>query len=427
LKTFDSLYHFPLDKFRKSYLASHLEHSALYWQWRDQQVQDSIRKTQETHRMLLAIKMEKGRFTKQVDSLMNDIYAKQSAAAVDVLRADTNALTSFRKRMDKILTDNLFETHPFNTKTSGTYAVVVKDNNVIDIVEKPTKKTTDPIFLAYYQSPLYEVESQISNIKLDRRKVGINVDSAYRSLLYQQKSRISRAKLDSAFLKTFTDSVYTALTPYRKQVDMPTSYDYKFSYSSSSAWQRWGKRGEKYKNLKTGENIDNLKLINDFHARQKNTKNGKYQVRVNKSQLNDSIFGPHIDSVYRKYKYLTHIGFNVGVIITGDEFSTEGKTIDKGLLYFDFFVIYHHFGAFGGFASKSVLDESDLDGYSEGGLYVAPGNYFFFKLGLASFNGKISGLLGGTLVFPFVQFEGGYNFALKRAYVMAGVNIPINR
>ena len=114
-------------------------------------------------------------------------------------------------------------------------------------------------------------------------------------------------------------------------------------------------------------------------------------------------------------------------------------TFDRKLTYWNVFLIYHHIGVFGGFSpnSSSVADSTALFNYREGGIYIAPGNYFYFKLGLAKdtrlksndAGNKITvmPLVGASLIFPVFHMEGGYNVALNLPYVMAGFNIPLNR
>jgi hypothetical protein len=175
-------------------------------------------------------------------------------------------------------------------------------------------------------------------------------------------------------------------------------------------------------------------------------------VRLNTTILNNRTYGPDLDSVNLKYKYWTRIGLSVGTFISNDGKFTTGIDASTGEIFFwNLSLIYHHIGVFGGSHSsygKSALPQSDADSiitylknYTEAGLYVAPGKFFYFKLGLAKYttNNKNNAgnainesksimmpIVGGSLMFPVFQLEGGYNFALKYPYVMAGFNIPIN-
>jgi hypothetical protein len=329
--------------------------------------------------------------------------------------------------MDGLLSNFLFETYPINVQTSGDYKVVARENQVIDVIEKPSKKTTDPLFFNYFRQPVADIDREIGTMKLMHRKAGVNVDSGFREIMARHQARCTRAGLDASLFTTFIDSLTKASAPFRKQVEVATSYNYKFTYSASSSWHTWSKRGTHFKDLRTGDSVDNKALIDEFNNKLKKAKNGKYNMRINSSKLNDSIFGPHIDTLYRKYKYLSHIGFSVGNFITGQEFSTKNETIDGSLIFFDIFLIYHHYGLFGGFASKSVVKKTNIDGYFEGGVYLAPGNYFFFKLGVAKANNQINGIAGASLIFPVFQIEAGYNFALRNAFIMMGFNVPFNQ
>jgi len=185
-------------------------------------------------------------------------------------------------------------------------------------------------------------------------------------------------------------------------------------------------------------NTQEPKLLNEFVTKLNNiaffnkkipdAKNGKYKVRLNTAVLNDSTIGPDLDYVQRKYKYMSHVGFNVGTFITNGKLEAGNDTYDGKLSFWNVFLIYHHYGLFGG---KSFANNTILDDYYEYGIYLAPGNYFYFKLGLAKYNGmnfsnKIQPIIGASFIFPVFQFEGGYNFSLKYPYIMIGFNIPYN-
>ena len=427
LTTFDTIYHFSLDKFINSYLQPHLAHANYYWRWREGYLRDSLQNLQSTKVKIAAVSAEMMIFKMSVDSMRVILSAKQKELPLNTVTADSNSLNQFHKKLDKILLDNLYETYPINVKVTSGYTICLRDNKPIDILEKPIKKTTEVLFLSYFRQPLLDVDTGITNMKLSLRKVSVNTDSAYSLVLSRYHARWNGLHMNPSDFKTFTDSIYLALAPYRKDVPAPTIYTYQFKYSATSSWQRWIKLKDKYSNLQNGKIVEDQKLIQEFNSRLSRAKNGKYMLRINESHVNDSIFGPHIDSVYRKYKFLSHAGFSIGTFITGDEFSTSDYHFDGSLFFWNLFGIYHHVGVFAGTTLKRAGTNTTSVKYFEGGAYIAPGNYFFFKLGLAALASKVNMLVGASLIFPVFQIETGYNFALKNAYVMMGFNIPFNK
>ncbi len=219
----------------------------------------------------------------------------------------------------------------------------------------------------------------------------------------------------------------------QEKIPITTIYNYNFKYTAKSEWQIWKSMNKRI----TGGNdtlITNKEMIDYFTAKYPKQKNGKYNVRLNTTILNERYYGPVIDSVNLKYKFITQIGFNAGSFFINEE-TTEGNISNKyGYHFYNVFLIYHHIGVFGGSISRSQNWLSGMDDikYSEGGLYLAPGKVFYFKVGIADYqNLKLDSritkpIVGASLIFPVFQIEGGYNFAFNYPYAMAGFNIPFN-
>jgi hypothetical protein len=421
LNTFDETYHFNLIKFRNSYLKPHLEHAKAYWAW---YIKDSIGRVNEQSE----VTKEKIKIREEKDSLIRYLETRKKELQYKIIAADPIPQTLFVQRMDKILSDNLYETQPVNIQTKGEYKICKhlggKQN---EIIEEPTRKYTDPLFFAFFTPQTKKIDSTIVQLQLESKKVPFNVDSAYTILYSRHKARCERSGLSLNIFKPLIDSIYKAIADYRVEIEVPTIYYYKFDYNSTTTWQRWVKRGEKFKNLKNDSIIKDKKNINDFNIQIPQAKNGKYDVRLNRSKLNDSNFGPNVDTVYRKYKFITYVGFNIGSFITFKKFAPGDPTNDGKLLYWNLFIIYHHVGVFGGTSLQPFGSSKNLTNCSEVGVYIAPGNYFYFKAGLSLTNKDISGLVGASLIFPVFQFEAGYNFAVNYTYFMLGFNIPLNK
>ena len=417
--------YYSLDKFRSSYLKPHITHARAYWAWFQK---DSIERAKNAMIKKSEIEKERTKIKESKDSLIRFLIYRQKELPFKEMSAEPGPQELFEKRMDVILANNLFETYPIRLEIKGNYKICARSGKVIEILEEPSKKNNDNLFFIYFSRQLKVIDSAIVHMPLSPGKVNPNIDSAYAKLYSQHKARCEKVGLNPDIFKSLlSDSIKNEIRTYGGEIEVPTIYSYLFYYNSETTWQKWVKRGTTYKNLDNDSIIDNKRILNGFNSESPKAKNGKYRVRLNTSKMNDSIFGPNVDSVKRKYKFITHIGFNIGTFISSTNFAPGDNTYDLKLLYYNLFVIRHHIGLFGGYSPKIFLYDSTQSSYFEGGLYLAPGNYFYFKFGLAATQKNVSALAGISFIFPVFQFEGGYNFAVNQPYFMLGFNIPFNK
>lgn len=438
--TVDGKNRFDLDKFRKSYLIPHLAHARDYWQWYKT---DSIKRVQD----LVLIEKKKAIQTEIIkeismiksdrDSLMVILNEKKKAIRLLDTIADERLQELFTKRVDKIFADYLSETRSFNTVITGSYKLYVNADQPIRII----KKQTPEIVNNWVAERLDSIYTVIKYLPLENEVVSGCTDDPFTIILNNHSVRSEHLRqdfvniglsLDSVFSPTL-NSIQLELRKFcENKINVTTTYTYPYKYESKSVWNKWILNSKRIKDSKDTliSNKDNIIL---FYKNNPKAKNGKYAVRINTITLNNRVYGPSLDSTRLKYKFQTRFGISVGTFITSGKFETVNKTYDEGLYYWNLLLIYHHLGFFGGFASGgSILPKSILDKYYEGGIYLAPGKYFYFKMGLAKFNEFYKSsitkpLIGASLIFPVLQLETGYNFAFKYPYIMVGFNLPINR
>jgi hypothetical protein len=436
----DGKYRFDLDKFRKSYLIPHLAHARDYWQWYKL---DSLNRARdlafnEQKKAIQAeIDKEISMIKSDMDSLMVILNEKKKAIKLSDTIADERLQELFAKRVDKIFADYFSETRSLNTVIIGSYKLYVNADQPIRIIKKQTPEVVNN-WVAERLDSIYNV---IKYLPLENEKASGCTDDPFSIILKNHSARTYYLKQDLANINFPFDSAFSStlnavkleLTKFcEDKINITTTYTYPYKYESKSVWNKWILNSKKIMDLQDTliSNKDNIDLFNKNNLK---AKKGKYDVRLNTTKLNDRVYGPNLDSVRLKYKFLTQFGISIGTFITSGSFKTVNKTYDESLYYWNLFLIYHHLGLFGGFASGgSVLPKSILDKYYEGGIYLAPGKYFYFKMGFAKYNEFYKSsitrpIIGASLIFPVLQLESGYNFAFKYPYVMVGLNLPINR
>jgi hypothetical protein len=451
--TTDGNFEFELVKFRQSYLKPHLVHARNYWDWYYKSIEriDStqINKLLEKYKKLkVEFEQEVAKINNGKDSLISIIHEKQNKNKYTEVNAPEKLIDSSNKRIDNIFSDHLGQTHVRDIKVTGNYKLY----RFAD-VNKPNFVSANrtPINLPYSLTKQFAaIDTVLKYLPLENESVTVCTDDPtetlrekhlYRTQELRQEIQSLNFSLDSAGLKlslntTFSSALDKADSILRskcqEKIPITTIYNYNFKYTSKSEWQIWKSFNKRITdNNKTL--ITNEEMIDYFTSKYPKQKNGKYNVRLNTTILNERYYGPVIDSVSLKYKFITKIGFNAGSFFINEE-TTEGNISNKyGYQFYNVFLIYHHFGIFGGSITRAQNWLSNIDEikYSEMGIYLAPGKVFYFKLGLANYqklnqNPLIMPILGASLIFSVFQIEGGYNFALNYPYAMAGFNIPLN-
>lgn len=466
--TIDGNYRFDLDKFRKSYLNPHLSHSKNYWEWYNSVLLTSNREIAKKQKSLdsayrakyaalqIDINQELLKIKDDKDSLLSTLSEKQQSFKLQDTIASEKAQELFTHRMDKLFSEYLSETHCINAEIAGTYKFYVNPNQSINIIKQP------PVFLTNWwcAQQFDRIDTLVKHIQLENTVISVCDDDPYLVIYKNHLNRSNNLMRDITNMKFKADSVFkptlnsaqSELKDFcNKKVSLTTAYTYPFKYTSKSEWKKWMVRNKKFidseKNL-----IDNQKNIDQFTKLYPKVKNGKYNVRMNTTLVNDKTYGPDIDSVSLKYKFRTRVGFSIGTFAPEGQITAGGDTTSGEIFIWNVSFIYHHIGLFAGSTSsygKSAMPQSKdnhtavtyLKNYSEGGILISPGKFLYFKLGVAKYStinknesgtlineskSIINPLAGISLMFPVFQLEGGYNFALKYPYVMAGFNIPIN-
>jgi len=452
LVTPDGSYKYDLDKFRKSYLTPHNSHARDYWLWHSagmlKRQQDSLlyEKTKNDRMALVAmIDTENKNIDSDKDTLIKRLDEKWRELKMMDVPANPKSQQLFTEKMNKIFEDYFNKTDSFNLQIQVQYKIRSHVDHSIEIVKKVSPSLNN-YFQFWFERELVKIDTAaIKHLSLENEKYALFSEDSLNAIQLKHDIRSEKLKTMLSEQKLSYDSVFSAknaalnneLKLYPAKVEMPTVYEYTFNYKSESERQKWV-----FNNKKLIDQLDsivtNAQNITFFSNKYPKAKNGKYNVRLNSTHINQYSIGPELDYVKRKYKYASHAGVSYGTFISNEKHVQGDPTYDQKLTYWNVFLIYHRIGIFGGFSPKgpAVTDSVALVNYREGGIYVAPGNYLYFKLGVAKDTRQISStkgkkssvmpLVGASLIFPVFHIEGGFNLALNLPYVMAGFNIPLN-
>jgi len=445
--SFDGEYRFDLDKFRKSYLTPHLIHAKSYLAWQSakayKNLQDSLSnlKTKaQISEIRERIAQEMLQIDKDKDVLETQLSDRWRNLKLMDTPANPEAQKLFTEKMDKIFEDYFYQTDTLNYEIQGMYKVRSRKDKSKEIVKKITQSSSN-YYEFWFKRQLEQIDSTaIKYLDLENEKFVLYSEDTLLVITNKHLDRSKALKIQMDDLNISFDSVFKEkflsiskdFNNYPKIEEISTVYEYPFKYISISEWEKWVLN----KNI-LSDPLDSVVVdaynIKAFNIKYPKAKNGKYNVRLNSKIINDYKIGPELDLVDRKYKFVTHLGFSLGTFVTSNKHVEGDETYDGKLTYWNLFLIYHHIGVFGGFNQNGVVHNANLTNYREVGIYLAPGNVFYFKIGLAkdtrtsSTSSAVMPILGASFIFPVFQIEGGYNFALKLPYAMVGFNIPLNR
>lgn len=453
LISFDGEFKFDLDKFRKSYLTPHLVHSKDYWEWYASTAYkrklDSLnyeKRKGERLALIGLIDTENKNIDADKDTLIVRFDEKWRELKLKDVPANAKSQRLFVDKMDKAFQEYFTKTDSFNLQIQVQYKVRSRVDHSMEIVKK-ISPVSNNYFQFWFERQLAQVDTAaIKHFSLENERFSLYSDDSLKNIQLRHEKRTENLKSLMLEMKLSYDSVFDSkiksikneLKVYPIKIEIPTVYEYTFNYRSESEREKWVLNNKRLKDADDSIVTDakNLSFFNDKYPK---AKNGKYNVRLNSTYINNFQVGPELDYVKRKYKYASHVGVSFGTLIATGKQESGNPTLDAKLTYYNVFLIYHHIGVFGGFSPKGSVpvDSVALVNYREGGIYLAPGNYFFFKLGVAKdtrINSNTAGeqssympLVGASFIFPVFHFEGGYNFAFNYPYVMAGFNIPLNR
>jgi len=452
LVTQDGSFKYDLDKFRKSYLTPHISHARDYWVWYTaymlKRQQDSLlyeKSKSERIALFALIEAENRNIDSDKDTLVTRLDEKWRELKMMDVPANPKSQQLFTEKMNGIFEDYLTKTDSFNLQIQVQYKIRSRVDHSIEIVKKISPGSNN-YFQFWFERELERIDTvAIKHLSLENEKYVLFSDDSLNAIQSKHNTRSEKLKTMLSEYKFSFDSVFSAknsainkeLKLYPAKVEMPTVYEYTLNYRSESERQKWVLYNKKLKD-QLDSIVTDAKNLAFFSNKYPKAKNGKYNVRLNTTFLNQTRIGPELDYVKRKYKFASHAGVSYGTFISNEKHVEGDPTYDQKLTYWNVFLIYHRIGIFGGFSSQgsAVTDSVALVNYREGGIYVAPGNYFYFKLGIAKdtrLNSTDDGekssvmpLVGASLIFPVFHIEGGYNLALNLPYMMAGFNIPLN-
>ena len=423
---------FDLDKFRKTFLTPHLSHARDYWEWQKEHA-ITIDPPVDPKRILQKeIEKEKILINEDKEAIKSALSNKLKTIN---LSDTTNASLpqAFVRKMDDVFTEYFNKPISYNARVTGNYKIYVNTDGSKKIVETFTPEKFPNCFLAQFIA----IHDVIDNFPLANEGVSVCNDNPMNTIHRNHSVRFDSFKTEAASLNYSLDTAFkpifnTADFELKKICDektkLTTIYNYPYQVVSKVEWQKWKVKGNRITEHDTL--IQNQDIIHMFYGDSIKRKWGRYDVSLNTTKFNERTFGPMLGSVKRDYKFRTYICFNYGAFI-GNKDTLNNGVADQRL--WNIFIIHHHFGIFGGSTyNQNSSAANQFENYREGGIYLAPGKGLYLKLGLANYKDSKAGditklILGCSLIFPVFHVEGGYNFALKLPYVMAGFNIPFNR
>jgi hypothetical protein len=432
---------FDLDKFRKTYLTPHLSHARDYWECKNKAIPPTGSDTTLLHRrriLIAEINKEIVRINADKDSLIPVLNNKHMVLRLADTTANASLQQVFTRKMDDVFTEYFSKPINISAGLTGSYKIHVNTDGSKRIVETFTPDKIPTCYVPQFNA----IRGVIDKLSLTNEEVSSCDNNTINIIDRNHSVRFDRFKSEAADLKISLDSTFKhILDPIdvelkkicNEKIKMATTYNYSYQVISEVEWQKWTLKDNKIVDSRDSviRNPDNIRL---FYGKDIKRKRGRYDVSLNTTKFNDHIFGPVLDFVQLDYKFRTYIGFNVGAFIGSKDILNNGITEDDlSQRLWNVFLIYHHFGIFGGSSYNQYSSSANQFGnYGEGGIYVAPGKCFYFKLGLAQYkvpneDNITKPILGGSLIFPVFHIEGGYNFAWELPYIMAGFNIPINR
>lgn len=276
---------------------------------------------------------------------------------------------------------------------------------------------------------------------------------AYSNFYSEYREAVEKATCPEMFNEVLSIAETRFKTIDRLSLPQKTIYKIPIKYSFSNETSTWVSRKKKLTVKETGEEITDTALINSFKSQIRKLKNARYIVTISHHTLLDKPETIEVKEVKKGYVFYTHIGGSASMPIPVNNDFIKFKMAE----YFTYnaFLIYHRIGLWGGsvFKNKNVSSDPKTDGryiddlklYFEGGLYVGTAQYFYLKAGYSHLNASFSeyehsvevaqtphkayhGFLAGfSFIFPYVHFEGGYNYSFRAPYASVGVNVPINR
>lgn len=434
---------FDLDKFRKTFLTPHLSHARDYWECQKIHInrpKPPIDPTLEPRRIALQAEIEKEKdlIKADTDSVKSALSNKLKTINLVDTMANASLHQAFARKMDDVFTEYFNKPINMDAGVAGSYKIHVNTDGSKRIVENFTPEKIPVCFVEQFNA----IRGVIENLPLANEEVSICDNTIINTINRNHSARFDRFKSEAADLKVSLDSVFKPILDpidlaFKKicaeKIKMATTYNYSYQVVSGVEWQKWILKGNKITDSHDSviRNQDNILL---FYGKDIKRKRGRYEVSLNTTKFNDRVFGPVLDFVQLDYKFITYIGFNVGAFIGSEDILNAGISKDDlSQRLWNVFLIHHHFGIFGGSSyNQNSSAANQFGNYGEGGIYLAPGKNFYFKMGLAQYKGLNAAtvtkpILGGSLIFPVFHIEGGYNFALEHPYVMAGFNIPFNR
>lgn len=444
----DNTSQFGLIPFRKSHLNPHLSHARDYWDYqfeiRRKYLADSLLNARNREKAILLrrkIEEEKYKIGLEKDSLFRSLEIKEQELLLKDAVATDKSQHLFEERMNRIFID-YYKTDTVDKNLQANYEVLSTIGNKIELVKRPVSKYPNLKDYGFIFNYLNAIDTAISHLRLENEKMPLYSNDPLSVLRTNHEARFDEIKsspvdqeigFNSEFVLLFNNIQKEFSERFDKQlVEVPTRYFCQFNYTATTSWQKWRLRNKKISapnDSVVDPNSDNYRF---FFKEFPRAKNGKYSVKLNTAIINDYKIGPTAISVKRKYKYTTRIGGSIGIFTPIKFFGDQ--LYDFNNLYYDFFFTYHHLGFFGGFSPHSYNNYGAgqiMQEYYEGGIYLAPGNVFYFKFGLSKYNQPglnttMQPLAGISLIFPFFHIEGGFNLTFKSPYAMVGLNIPIN-
>lgn len=364
-----------------------------------------------------------------------------------------------QKEIYTLISANVKELAAVNTMVKAILKIYVDNNGKFVKVEDEVIKYEQ---LRYYSvlrdSDIYP---KLKQIKYEASEISIEYKNEYEKIYNEFKTRIENSSCPSSEFELILSDAKQKLRLKEKTIATThTVYSIPIEFDFSRKFQKWTYYNDelKVKEKKKFTTINSSSVKKQFNTLfSKRQKNGKYAVNATYYAALGEAPSIKINSVKRKYKYMTHFGVSAFAHLPLKRLGKEIEPFQNALgdIYtFNVNVIFHRIGFFGGTMynfdkltkkQKGLYINQNFPTYGEGGLYIGLAQWFYLKGGYSYMKTDIgaydSGLLinvekekvshgfiaGMALMFPFVNVECGYNSNLGSFYFGGGLHVSLNK
>lgn len=398
----------------------------------------------------------KGELLRTFQDRYTAIDKQIAAQSKDYKSASFDMEQKLKKELYALIADEVKVLAKVNTMVDAVIRVYVDDKGKFVKVEDEVISSSQ---LRYYTVLRdQDIYPKLKYLKYDVNETSIEFTNEYEKIYQQYSSRIEASACpQSEFEPILSDAKKQLANKEKNIAGTYTVYSIPIKFDFSKRFEKWTFYNDKLRAKQKNKfvEITSPEVKSQFNSLfTKRQKNGKYVVNATYYSALNEKSTVLVNSVKRKYKYMTHFGVSAFAHyrLPGSVFSPKFALGD--VYTFNANVVFHRIGFFGG--TMYNLDQSKVQKeglyylqnfpiYGEGGIYVGLSQWFFLKMGASYMkyttgtykNGLLidaekdlvkPGFIGGmALMFPFVNVEWGYNSSLNSFYFGGGLHVSLNK